>query len=87
MSVITAAVEQGQALPWDFLCKIFLTALTLACGFKGGEVVPSFFVGATFGWCGLPVALNLPAEFAAAVGLVSIFCGAKQYVTERSRLT
>ena len=39
MNVITAAVEQGQALPWDFLCKIFLTALTLACGFKGGEVV------------------------------------------------
>ena len=75
MSVITAAVEQGQALPWDFLCKIFLTALTLACGFKGGEVVPSFFVGATFG-CVVGPLLGLPAEFAAAVGLVSIFCGA-----------
>ena len=75
MSVITAAVEQGQALPWDFLCKIFLTALTLACGFKGGEVVPSFFVGATFG-CVVGPLLDLPAGFAAAVGLVSIFCGA-----------
>ena len=75
MSVIAAAVEQGQALPWDFLCKIFLTALTLACGFKGGEVVPSFFVGATFG-CVVGPLLGLPAEFAAAVGLVSIFCGA-----------
>lgn len=75
MSVITAAVEQGQALPWDFLCKIFLTALTLACGFKGGEVVPSFFVGATFG-CVVGPLLGLPAGFAAAVGLVSIFCGA-----------
>ena len=75
MSVITAAVEQGQALPWDFLCKIFLTALTLACGFKGGEVVPSFFVGATFG-CVVGPLLGLPAEFAAAGGLVSIFCGA-----------
>lgn len=75
MSIITAAVEQGQALPWDFLCKIFLTALTLACGFKGGEVVPSFFVGATFG-CVVGPLLGLPAEFAAAVGLVSIFCGA-----------
>ena len=75
MSVIVAAVEQGQALPWDFLCKIFLTALTLACGFKGGEVVPSFFVGATFG-CVVGPLLGLPAEFAAAVGLVSIFCGA-----------
>ena len=75
MSVITAAVEQGQALPWDFLCKIFLTALTLACGFKGGEVVPSFFVGATFG-CVVGPLLGLPAGFSAAVGLVSVFCGA-----------
>ena len=75
MGVIVAAVEQGQALPWDFLCKIFLTALTLACGFKGGEVVPSFFVGATFG-CVVGPLLGLPAEFAAAVGLVSFFCGA-----------
>ena len=75
MGVITAAVEQGNALPWDFLCKIFLTALTLSCGFKGGEVVPSFFVGATFG-CVFGPLLGLPAGFAAAVGLVSIFCGA-----------
>ena len=75
MGVITAAVEQGEALPWDFLCKIFLTALTLSCGFKGGEVVPSFFVGATFG-CVLGPLLGLPAGFAAAVGLVSVFCGA-----------
>ena len=75
MGVITAAVEQGEALPWDFLCKIFLTALTLSCGFKGGEVVPSFFVGAAFG-CVFGPLLGLPAGFAAAVGLVSIFCGA-----------
>ena len=39
MAVIADAVEQGAALPWDFACKIFLTALTLAVGFKGGEVV------------------------------------------------
>ena len=38
-------------------------------------MVPSFFVGATFG-CGVGPLLGLPAEFAAAVGLVSIFCGA-----------
>ena len=75
MGVITAAVEQGEALPWDFLCKIFLTALTLSCGFKGGEVVPSFFVGATFG-CVFGPLLGLPSGFAAAVGLVSVFCGA-----------
>ena len=75
MGVITAAVEQGTALPWDFACKIFLTALTLAVGFKGGEVVPSFFIGATFG-CVVGPLLGLPAGFAAAMGLVAVFCGA-----------
>ena len=75
MGIITAAVEQGQALPWDFACKIFLTALTLSVGFKGGEVVPSFFVGATFG-CVFGPLLGLPAGFSAAVGLVAVFCGA-----------
>jgi len=75
MGIITAAVEQGEALPWDFLCKALLTALTLASGFKGGEVVPSFYVGATFG-CVVGPLLGLPAGFAAAVGLVAVFCGA-----------
>ena len=75
MGVITAAIEQGQALPWDFLCKILLTALTLSAGFKGGEVVPSFYIGATFG-CVFGPLLGLPAGFAAAVGLISVFCGA-----------
>ena len=56
MAVIADAVEQGTALPWDFLCKIFLTALTLAVGFKGGEVVPSFYIGATFGCVAGPLA-------------------------------
>ena len=60
MGVITAAVEQGQALPWDFICKILLTAITLASGFKGGEVVPSFYIGATFG-CAFGPLLGLPA--------------------------
>ena len=75
MPVIADAVEQGVALPWDFLCKIFLTALTLSVGFKGGEVVPSFFIGATFGCVAGPL-LGLPAGFAAAIGLVAVFCGA-----------
>lgn len=75
MAVIADAVEQGTALPWDFACKIFLTALTLAVGFKGGEVVPSFYIGATFGCVAGPW-LGLPAGFAGAIGLVCVFCGA-----------
>ena len=75
MPVITAAIEQGQARPLAFLWKIVFTALTLAVGFKGGEVVPSFFVGACFG-CVVGPLLGLPAGFAAAVGLIAVFCGA-----------
>ena len=73
--VIAQAVEQGQALPLDFLFKILFTALTLGAGYKGGEVVPSFFVGATFGCVAAPL-LGLPAGFGAALGLAAVFCGA-----------
>jgi H+/Cl- antiporter ClcA len=75
MEVITAAVEQGTARPEAFLLKLLFTAITLSAGFKGGEVVPSFFVGATFGCVAGPL-LGIPAGAAAAIGLVAVFCGA-----------
>ena len=75
MGLISRAVEQGKARPEAFLMKLVFTAVTLSAGFKGGEVVPSFFVGATFGAVAGPL-LGLPAGFAAAIGLVSVFCGA-----------
>ena len=49
----------GQS-PEAFLRKILFTVVTLSAGFKGGEVVPSFFVGATFGCVAGPL-LGLPA--------------------------
>lgn len=49
MGVITAAIEEGKAEPLAFLLKLVFTSVTLAAGFKGGEIVPSFFVGAAFG--------------------------------------
>jgi len=75
MPVIRAAVEEGRAVPWAFAAKLALTALSLAAGYKGGEVVPSFFIGATFG-CIVGPLLGIPAGFAASVGLVAVFCGA-----------
>ena len=75
MDVITRAVEEGTAHPTAFLLKILFTAVTLAAGFKGGEVVPSFFVGATFGCVAGPL-LGIPAGFGAALRLVAVFCGA-----------
>lgn len=75
MNVIATAVEQGKAVPEAFALKLLFTAITLAAGFKGGEVVPSFFVGATFG-CVMGPLLGVPAPFAAAVGMIAVFCGA-----------
>lgn len=59
-------------LPWDFLLKLLLTALTVGVGFKGGEVTPLFFVGATLGNALAP-ALGLPFPLLAGMGLVAVF--------------
>ncbi len=75
MDVIARALLQGEAEPWAWVIKILFTAITIGCGFKGGEVVPSFFVGATFG-CVVAPFLALPPAFGAAVGLIAVFCGA-----------
>ena len=74
MDVINAAIA-GEAKPLAFLWKILFTAVTLSCGFKGGEVVPTLFIGATFG-CTAGAMLGLPAPFAAAIGMVCLFCSA-----------
>lgn len=64
---------RGQALPWAFALKLLLTALTLGCGFRGGEIVPTFFIGATFG-CWMGGLLGLEPAFGAAIGLIALFC-------------
>ena len=72
MDMALAAVE-GQADWYSFLLKMLFTALTIAAGFKGGEIVPTFCVGATFG-CVLGGALGLDPGVAAALGLIGLFC-------------
>jgi len=74
MEVIEHAVELGQTRPEAFLIKMFLTALTLGVGFKGGEIVPSFYVGATFG-CLMGQLLGVSPSMCAAVGMIALFCG------------
>ena len=73
MGVITAAVS-GSARPEAFALKLIFTVLTVASGYKGGEIVPSMFIGATMG-CVLAPLLGLDPALGAAVGLVSLFCG------------
>ncbi|KGE15978.1 chloride channel protein [Sphingobacterium deserti] len=60
--------------PTDFLIKIVLTAITLSAGFKGGEVTPLFFIGATLGNA-LALAIPLPLALLAATGFVAVFAG------------
>lgn len=73
-AVIGRAVA-GEARPEAFALKILATALTMGAGYKGGEVAPAFFVGATFG-CFAGGLLGLNPGFGAAVGLICVFCGA-----------
>lgn len=69
-----AAAFGGHAQTWAFLLKILFTALTLGCGFKGGEIVPAFFVGSTFG-CVAGGLLGLDPSFGASLGFMAVFCG------------
>ncbi len=74
VDVIERAME-GEVVPYAFIMKILLTAITLGAGFKGGEIVPSFFIGATLG-CLLGNIFGISPSFCAALGMSAIFCGA-----------
>lgn len=72
-AIIHNAIE-GNARPEAFLLKMIFTAVTLGAGFKGGEIVPVFFTGATFG-CTVAPLLGLHPSFGAGLGMVCVFCG------------
>ena len=72
MDMALSAVE-GHANWFDFLLKMLFTAVTLAAGFKGGEIVPTFCIGATFG-CVAGSLLGLDAGLCGALGLIGLFC-------------
>ena len=73
MFVIERCFQEG-CVPYAFLLKILFTAVTLGAGYKGGEIVPSFFIGAAFGYtfgsiCGFST------ELSTAVAMGAVFCG------------
>ena len=72
MDIIRNAIA-GEAKAEAFLLKIVFTAITIAAGYKGGEIVPTFFIGSTFG-CVAGGLLGLNPGFAAAIGFVALFC-------------
>lgn len=73
INIIESCIN-GTVRPEAFLLKMIFTALTLGAGFKGGEIVPSFFTGAAFG-CLFGILTGFSPTFCTAVGMTAVFCG------------
>lgn len=71
---IIAQCIDGTVRPEAFLLKMVFTALTLGAGYKGGEIVPSFFTGAAFG-CLFGNLTGFSPTLCTAVGMTAVFCG------------
>ncbi len=72
---IVNAFTVGGATNFSWLWKLLLTAITLGMGFKGGEVTPLFFIGATLGNT-IAVLTHSPVDLFAALGFIAVFAGA-----------
>ena len=65
---------EGEVQYTAFLWKILFTAVTLEAGFKGGEIVPTFCIGAVFG-CSFAMATGQPFGLMTACGMLALFVG------------
>ena len=74
INLIDEAVENGTTETFAFFWKMVLTAIAMRAGFRGGEIVPSFAIGATLG-CLLGHLFGLSPSLCAATGMIALFCG------------
>ncbi|MEI8089258.1 MAG: voltage-gated chloride channel family protein [Opitutaceae bacterium] len=72
---LLSSFEAGGAGTWSWAWKLIFTVVTVASGFKGGEVTPLFFIGATLGHT-LALLLGAPVDLLAGLGLIAVFAGA-----------
>jgi len=72
---LLSAFHLGGVTSWSWALKLLFTVITLASGFKGGEVTPLFFIGATLGHT-LALILGAPIDLFAGLGLIAVFSGA-----------
>ncbi len=74
IEVINRIFTNGDVRYEAFALKIIFTAITVAAGFKGGEIIPTMFIGATMGGS-LAILLGLNPGMGAALGIAALFCG------------
>ncbi len=75
MEIVKRIFESSAVKNEAFILKLIFTAITVGAGFKGGEIVPTFFIGATFGGM-FALMLGVSAPFGAALGMAALFGGA-----------
>ena len=68
-NLVEKAVD-GESAYLGFLLKMIFTAVALGGGFKGGEIVPTLAVGASFGWL-----TGFEPSLCAAAGMLATFVG------------
>lgn len=74
MDCIEAFFMEKNVFPAAFLLKILFTAITLGSGFKGGEIVPTFYIGASLG-CLFGMVSGFSVNLCTAIGMTAVFCG------------
>ncbi len=74
MHVIERVFNEGIVRPEAFLLKMIFTSITIGAGYKGGEIVPTLFIGATMGGT-VALLIGMDPAFGAAVGIAALFCG------------
>jgi H+/Cl- antiporter ClcA len=72
---VLSSFHAGGATPWSWWWKLLFTAVTLSCGFKGGEVTPLFFIGAALGNA-VGTLAGVPIDLMAGLGFIAVFAGA-----------
>lgn len=72
---VLSSFHAGGATPWSWWWKLLFTAVTLSCGFKGGEVTPLFFIGAALGNA-IGTLAGVPIDLMAGLGFIAVFAGA-----------
>ncbi len=77
--IIHSVLNGERPVLYAFAIKILLTVLTVGAGFKGGEIVPALFIGATFGAAAATL-LGVPSVLGAAICMIVLFAGSTKCI-------